>query len=74
MTIADLGFVSWTHMTPFLMSTYEGDFDLHEDYPYVSAWHHRMAEMPVVKKVLDEFDRVNQGMRSRLRQQTTRAS
>ncbi|TCD64418.1 Glutathione S-transferase 2 [Steccherinum ochraceum] len=73
-TIADLGFVIWTHMTPFLMSTYEGRFNLHEDYPFVSAWHRRMAEIPVVKKVLDSYDQANRGLSSRLKQQNARAS
>ncbi|KAK3065222.1 hypothetical protein LTS18_005639 [Coniosporium uncinatum] len=50
-TYADLAWVLWDSMIPFLMGN---DFDYKKDYPNFSAWHDRVTARPAVAKVLKE--------------------
>jgi len=59
LTVAGLVFVIWNHFASFLMSQYEGRFDLKADYPNVTAWHKRMLKSPGVKRVLDAYAALN---------------
>ena len=48
-TYADLSFVTWASMLPYLKPQ---DFDVEKEAPHYDAWLKKLTERPAVKKVL----------------------
>ncbi len=56
-TYADLAFVTWASMFPYLKSQ---DFDIEKETPHYDAWLKKLQERPAVKKVLAEKQAASQ--------------
>lgn len=56
-TYADLSFVTWAGMTPYLLG--DEKVDLKNDYPNYDAWIERLNARPAVKKVLQDKQMVS---------------
>lgn len=54
-TYADLSFVTWDMMLPFLMGD---ELNTEKDFPDYHAWNQRLMARPAVKKVAEEKQRV----------------
>ena len=53
-TYADLSFVTWYSMLPFLMGEDMGKTDWEKELPDYSRWMSNLMERPAVKKVMEE--------------------
>ena len=54
-TYADLSFVTWASITPYILGSHKIDF---EAYPNYKAWFDRLTSRPAVKKVLEDKQKV----------------
>ncbi len=52
-TYADLAFVTWGSMTPFLLGDEAKVEQMKKDYPNYDAWMQRLVSRPATKKVLN---------------------
>lgn len=50
-TIADLSFVTWDLMLPFIFGDDTGSLELEKNYPNYFAWNKRLMERSAVKKI-----------------------
>ncbi|TKA65363.1 hypothetical protein B0A49_12212 [Cryomyces minteri] len=57
-TYADLVFISWQQMLPFLMMDQKFDAN---DYPHFKTWNDKLMSRPTVKKVFEEKQNVSSG-------------
>ncbi|TVY88592.1 Glutathione S-transferase-like protein [Lachnellula willkommii] len=53
-TIADLSFVTWDMMLPFIFGDDLGSLELEKNYPNYFAWNKRLMDRPAVKKIAKE--------------------
>ena len=53
-TYADLAFVTWDSMVPWLLAGDPRLQQMQKDYPNYIAWVQRLHSRPAVKKVLEE--------------------
>lgn len=53
-TIADLSFVTWDAMVPWIYSDSSEGMDIEKDYPTWSAWNKRLMARPAVAKVFKD--------------------
>lgn len=51
-TIADLAFITWDIMIPYICEGEAFMETLSEDFPYWTAWHKRLLERPAVERAL----------------------
>ncbi|KAL2060942.1 hypothetical protein VTL71DRAFT_8994 [Oculimacula yallundae] len=53
-TIADLSFVTWDLMVPFIFGDEASKFDIEKKYPNYFAWNKKLMERPSVQKILKD--------------------
>ncbi|KAL9133019.1 MAG: hypothetical protein Q9175_005801 [Cornicularia normoerica] len=58
-TYADLSFVTWYQLAPYI--TGETKIDFKGDYPHYYAWMERLTARPAVKKVLEDKQKASSG-------------
>lgn len=58
-TIADLSFITWDMMIPWIFGDRSGELDFEKNYPAYFAWNQRLMARPAVKKVIADKQAVN---------------
>jgi glutathione S-transferase len=53
-TIADLSFVTWDMLVPWLFGDRMSELNLEQDYPAYNAWHEKLMARPSVAKIVSE--------------------
>jgi glutathione S-transferase len=53
-TIADLSFITWDQLVPWIFCDHADKLDLEKDYPAYFAWNRRLSERPAVKKIAQD--------------------
>jgi len=53
-TIADLSFVTWDLLVPFIFGDDAGSLELEKNYPNYYAWNQRLHQRPAVKKIVKD--------------------
>jgi len=53
-TVADLSFITWDLMIPFLFGDDAAGLDIEKNYPNYYAWNKRLVERPAVQKVIND--------------------
>jgi glutathione S-transferase len=51
-TIADLSFVTWDILVPFIFGAEFEGLELKKNWPHYWAWHQRILKIPSVEKAL----------------------
>lgn len=57
-TYADLAFVTWHNLIPFLTNE-DSKIDIEGKYPQYDAWMKRLLERPAVKKMMADKAKAN---------------
>jgi len=53
-TIADLAFITWDMIVPYIFSGTDQELHIEKDYPAYYAWNQRLMQRPAVQKVVKD--------------------
>jgi glutathione S-transferase len=53
-TIADLAFITWDMLIPFIFGGEAKDLQLEKNYPNYYAWNQRLIARPAVQKIVKD--------------------
>jgi len=53
-TVADLSFVTWDMMVPFIFGDDAASLELEKNYPNYYAWNQRLHQRPSVQKIVKD--------------------
>ena len=62
-TIADLSFVTWNMLIPFIFGDEANDIQLEKNYPNYYAWNQRLMARPAVQKIVKGKQAATSGWR-----------
>ncbi|KAF4635891.1 hypothetical protein G7Y89_g2216 [Cudoniella acicularis] len=60
-TIADLSFVAWNMMVPFIFGDQAEELQIEKNYPRYFKWNQKLIERPAVKKIVQDKQKAMSG-------------